>query len=172
MTGPEGIIPKPQTLSEIIKGLPPISNLDGGSFMPQPDTVIKKHSSSGTHQGLNLDYNSLTFAAVLSSEQMMTYTEMFEQMFEQIFGESEEQRLNREMAKAASQLPGAGQMVMCPGCLEMRLPIRPHELHNVIVHLNDRHRWGRNKIADWLDELADSGQINIDFPTPQLKENE
>ena len=36
-------------------------------------------------------------------------------------------------------------------------------MFSIIIHLNDKVHWTREQIADWLDELADSGQINIDF---------
>ncbi len=37
-------------------------------------------------------------------------------------------------------------------------------LWNVIQHLNDSHsEWTREKIADWMDELHDAGEIDIEF---------
>lgn len=35
------------------------------------------------------------------------------------------------------------------------------DLGSMIIHLNDGHRWSREKIADWLDELHDSGVVNL-----------
>ena len=40
-------------------------------------------------------------------------------------------------------------------------------LREGIIHLNDGHRWTREQIADWLDELHDSGEVNIEFPVPE-----
>ena len=37
--------------------------------------------------------------------------------------------------------------------------IRP--LTKIIIHLNDRHRWSREKIADWLDEIHDKGLVDL-----------
>lgn len=34
---------------------------------------------------------------------------------------------------------------------------------NIIIHLNDYHRWSRDRIADWIDELHDKGIINAEF---------
>jgi hypothetical protein len=34
---------------------------------------------------------------------------------------------------------------------------------NIVQHLNDSDKWSREKIADWLDELHDSGKVNIEF---------
>lgn len=59
----------------------------------------------------------------------------------------------------AQRLPGVQQLV--------ELPIRGRgesiNLSSAIIELNDKYRWPREKIADWLDELADEGKINIDF---------
>lgn len=33
----------------------------------------------------------------------------------------------------------------------------------IIMHMNDKHEWPREHIADWLDNLADEGEIDIDF---------
>lgn len=35
------------------------------------------------------------------------------------------------------------------------------DLGSMIMHLNDGHKWTRERIADWLDELHDSGVVNI-----------
>lgn len=35
------------------------------------------------------------------------------------------------------------------------------DLADVIVHPNDVDKWSREQIADWLDELHDSGVVNI-----------
>lgn len=36
-------------------------------------------------------------------------------------------------------------------------------LRSAVMHLNDSHKWSREKIADWLDELHDSGAVNLEF---------
>lgn len=41
--------------------------------------------------------------------------------------------------------------------------VHPVSLWNFIQHLNDKHKMSREKIADWLDELHDSGKINLEF---------
>lgn len=60
---------------------------------------------------------------------------------------------------SAQRLPGVQQLV--------ELPIRGRGasmfLSSAIIELNDKYRWPREKIADWLDKLADEGKINIDF---------
>lgn len=35
-------------------------------------------------------------------------------------------------------------------------------LEEVIIHLNDRHKWSREQIADWLDSL----DVDLAFPVP------
>lgn len=80
-----------------------------------------------------------------------------------------------ELNNASRQLPGIKQQVEYPcecRCRHRQLhsdgTVRMNrtELGIVIMHLNDTHRWPREKIADWMDELADSGEIDIDFPAP------
>lgn len=46
-------------------------------------------------------------------------------------------------------------------------------LWSYIQHLNDSDRWSRERIADWLDELHDSGKINLEFsPWEDNNDNE
>lgn len=54
-------------------------------------------------------------------------------------------------------LPGLSERIACPAC-----PQNITSLDNVIVCLNDRHRWTREQIADWLDGL----DVDLRFPTP------
>jgi hypothetical protein len=37
------------------------------------------------------------------------------------------------------------------------------KLKSMVIHLNDTHRWTREQIADWIDELHDNGLINAEF---------
>lgn len=74
------------------------------------------------------------------------------------------------------ELPGVDSYVP-PGCdcSFVYSDIHPNKVHlwKHIQHLNDQHRWSREKIADWLDGLADEGIINIDFePWEEDKEND
>jgi hypothetical protein len=39
----------------------------------------------------------------------------------------------------------------------------PVSLWSQVQHLNDEHKWTREQIADWLDELHDSGEVNLEF---------
>lgn len=161
-------LPKEPSLSEIILNSG-ILSLDPANFELQQDTEVKKHPSSGTHQGLDLDYKSLvepvkkpeskslSFADTFATDIMIDIPASYHEMIKHLFAPSPEERLNRELAEASSQLPGAGQWARCPDCRAIA------GLHSVIAHLNDDHKWDRNRIADWLDELADAGRINIDF---------
>lgn len=36
-------------------------------------------------------------------------------------------------------------------------------LKHMVIHLNDVHKWTREQIADWMDELHDAGLIDIEF---------
>ena len=42
----------------------------------------------------------------------------------------------------------------------------PRDLTDTIIHLNDIHKWPRERIADWLDTL----DVDLSFPTPETKE--
>lgn len=68
-----------------------------------------------------------------------------------------------QLSNQARELPGVRSTVDAPcGCNGAGRFI----LIDAVIHLNDRHKWTREKIADWLDELADAGEIDIAFPTP------
>lgn len=68
----------------------------------------------------------------------------------------------RYLFKETKKLPGTSQRVVLPCACG---PVS-EALRDAIMHLNDLHQWTRESIADWLDELADAGKIDIDFPTP------
>lgn len=78
-----------------------------------------------------------------------------------------------EISSASKGLPGMGAVVECPdekcGFTEMdkygewssfRYKAK---LWSVVQHLNDYHKWSRDKIADWIDDLHDRGIINAEF---------
>lgn len=62
----------------------------------------------------------------------------------------------------SNELPGMSAVVEYPCAGEECMRV-PTSLRTVIIHLNDIHKWTRENIADWLDELHDSGKINIEF---------
>jgi hypothetical protein len=46
-------------------------------------------------------------------------------------------------------MPLTGNHAICPcGCIQEELP-----LGLMIMHLNDRHRWTRERIADWVETV-------------------
>lgn len=62
------------------------------------------------------------------------------------------------MTKALA-LPGMNQKPPpCPQC---------HQKHaflaSMVMHLNDKHRWTRERIANWLQDQHDEGVIDISF---------
>lgn len=60
----------------------------------------------------------------------------------------------------ANKLPGIMERVEYPcDCSKDSMA----EIKYIIIHLNDAEKWSREQIADWLDELHDSGKINIEF---------
>lgn len=64
-----------------------------------------------------------------------------------------------DVSRFARQLPGVESIVDYPcGC-----GLWSNRLFDVIIHLNDKEHWSREKIADWIDELHESGKINAEF---------
>ncbi len=66
---------------------------------------------------------------------------------------------SNDFSNLARNLPGMESLVHYP-CGHHSLK---SSLKNIIMHLNDHDRWSREKIADWLDELHDAGEIDIEF---------
>lgn len=59
-----------------------------------------------------------------------------------------------------NQMPELDQMVRCPG--HSSECWWASSVWSMVQHLNDSHRWSREKIADWLEESGN----NPEFPTP------
>lgn len=72
------------------------------------------------------------------------------------------------VAYTAWKLPGVNTKVQCPCDVEKCLykGLKGATVYRIVQHLNDSIKWSREKIADWLDDLADRGEINIDFAVP------
>lgn len=74
---------------------------------------------------------------------------------------------------AAEAHPFLGQRADCPAdCQTMTytngrtvLPFN-HQLHQVIIHLNNDHRWSREKIADWIEKTYERDLV----PFSEIKE--
>lgn len=52
------------------------------------------------------------------------------------------------------------QRLDCPEC-EIR-----QSLWEVVQCLNDEHEWSREEIADWLERISETMELDIAFPTP------
>lgn len=50
-----------------------------------------------------------------------------------------------------------------PGEDTIPVYIRPLDM---IVHLNDEHRWTRERVADYLETLAEEQGESLEFPVP------
>lgn len=80
-----------------------------------------------------------------------------------------------EAALISQRLPGVKQMILPPcGCWRDGLELNKNgmpilepgvkkEVWSLVQHLNDKHKWTRERIADWLDDAHDAGLINIEF---------
>lgn len=69
----------------------------------------------------------------------------------------EESEFEDQMLEVYMNLPGADVLLPCPHCGE------GSELTEVIIELNDTHKWSREAIADWVDNLHDSGFVDLSF---------
>lgn len=67
------------------------------------------------------------------------------------------------VAQKAKKLPGMEFRTECPGEFLGNPCVYKDRLYHMVQHLNDEHRWTRESIADFLDELHDSGQVNLEF---------
>lgn len=66
--------------------------------------------------------------------------------------------------KKSHDLPGVNERV--------KHPIDGYTLsiREIIMTLNDKHRWTREQIADWLDKLQDDGIVDLSFKEQQQEE--
>ena len=76
---------------------------------------------------------------------------------------------NSTWENKARKLPGMQAIVVCPcSCDKGSL-----ELISIIMHLNDKHSpgildevWTTEDVCNWLDELHDSGIVNLEIEIP------
>lgn len=72
---------------------------------------------------------------------------------------------SRAIAQETKKLPGMDYETACPG---VPVPFgedcnKRESLWSLVQHLNDTHKWTRERIADWLDGLHDEGLVNLEF---------
>lgn len=74
----------------------------------------------------------------------------------------------------ADKLPGMDHLTMCPAMFlekgtkherDCIYKMQTGTLKNIVMHLNDDHKWDRNRIADWLDRLHDEGKVDLSVKT-------
>lgn len=64
-------------------------------------------------------------------------------------------------------LPGTEATVHCPGGItDPGIRCTARSIWLQVQHLNDFHRWSREKIADWIDELIEAG-YDLSFKVPE-----
>jgi hypothetical protein len=68
------------------------------------------------------------------------------------------------VAAKASRLPGMDYVTKCPKCPTVG------PLYNLVQHYNDGHKCTREEIADWLDDLHDSGKVDLSFTVKDTDE--
>lgn len=61
----------------------------------------------------------------------------------------------------------------CPECGEAyrNAGVDAEPLGNLIPHINDVHRWSREKIADWLDIVGTDPDVDLTIKPPRQEEN-
>lgn len=67
-------------------------------------------------------------------------------------------------------LPGAKYNVSCPVEDCFGKGIAPSPLRDIVIHLNDSHKWTREAIADWLESIHDPTGENGPNLNFQVKE--
>jgi hypothetical protein len=84
-----------------------------------------------------------------------------------------------EVSRTSKKLPGMNYITDYPcGCKRLEDTVDEYGWHlrrvtdepvrgtlwGAVQHLNDKHKeWSRERIADWLDELHESGKVNLEF---------
>lgn len=99
-------------------------------------------------------FKQMTEAMVKAGQQLagefQKVTDALLPCLEEISKIVEEEQVQKMPAKAVLNHPDLKQPVKCPGCDELT---SARSLEKVIIDLNDRHKWTRDQIADWLDTL-------------------
>lgn len=63
----------------------------------------------------------------------------------------------------SKKLPGMDYVTSCPEHGKCYLMVLENSLWNMVQHVNDHHKWTVDQIADWLDDLHDSGKVDLSF---------
>jgi hypothetical protein len=61
----------------------------------------------------------------------------------------------------SKKLPAMDTLVEYP--CNCQIVSQRDKMWTIVQHLNDRDKWTRNRIADWIDDLHDRGIINAEF---------
>lgn len=128
---------------------------DEAQNMCEAQVKTSKAQFENFMETVNIDSsNSLANGGLIKDGQLYSVSFVADGMWQQVGDES--------VSRESKQLPNIMTPVQSPcACPAWTANDR---LWNVIQHLNDKHtEWTREKIADWLDELHDSGKINIEF---------
>ena len=73
--------------------------------------------------------------------------------------------------KMAAKIPDMQRIEACPGPTLDGWPCSARPVFEMVVHLNDHHRWSRERIAEWMDQLVVTKKYNFTFPNPEEGEN-
>lgn len=93
----------------------------------------------------------------LVQPQLKVYAQGLQSIYDKVV-EEEQQESNKLMDKAFA-LPGMMQKPPpCPVC-----KVQWTQLAGTVMHLNDNHKWTREKIAYWMQDMHDEGVIDISF---------
>lgn len=69
-----------------------------------------------------------------------------------------------ELSEASKSLPGVLEVAKFPcECYDGETKPVTGQIRNIIMHLNDVHKWKRESIADWLETL----DVDLAFKTPE-----
>jgi len=75
----------------------------------------------------------------------------------------EELRYRVELTVLSRSLPCMDELVTNPAIAAKYAETNKMSLRDTIMILNDTYEWSREKIADWLDNLHESGRLDLSF---------
>jgi hypothetical protein len=101
------------------------------------------------NEGMKAAFNHLSKMADTMGAEFAQAAEVMSKTVKQLTAILEEQQLEKSPGQAITNHPTMATQIKCPkqGCGHNE------PLNYIIIHLNDRHKWTREQIADWLDTL-------------------
>lgn len=153
-----------KTLVDIQRLAVDLAGVDNGGALTSVeqvfDAVAKIKAASGYHAQPPPEWIAATFQKHWPGPELSSGDEVVKALTKAIPG--------LQGATASCPACRAGEPLSVPACpCESCTPRGPQKLVNVVVHLNDAHRWTRGQVADWLETL----DVDLTFQAPKEKED-